>query len=174
MDSCFILEHHGLQERDKDQRNHVILVNSINIMGKLLKEITSVLFTILMCSTSGCYYSLSDKIATEKSTEEGLVFSQTDPAHNHGPLSDGNIFKAVWNVPRDQCQSVFGVDLELEKYGIEANPVGKSWHGSVMTIFHNVALGLYPFLEADGKGGIVSKNAGLPQVSIMTMLTRVL
>ena len=83
---------------------------------------------------------------------------------NQSKLANNQVFKAVWNVPRDDCKTKFGVDLGLKSYGILTNAEGTTHSGDVMTIFYNKALGLYPFIEiVDGE--VTKINAGLPQVN---------
>ncbi|XP_072043620.1 hyaluronidase-1-like [Amphiura filiformis] len=135
-----------------------------------MKEVNniSVIFTIiLMSSSSNACYNSAASMGT--GTDEGLYDPPKQSEHNQGSSAfDSQIFKTVWNLPRNKCESHFGVDLNLTSYGIEANAVNTKWNGHAVTIFYNDDLGLYPAYEANGKGEIVKKNAGLPQLTNLT------
>ena len=92
--------------------------------------------------------------------------------HLHKTHSIDRVFQAVWNVPREDCESKFGVSLNLDSYAILSNSADTIWNGDVITIFYNDDLGLYPLYESDGKGGsgVRKINAGLPQVSLFKLL----
>ena len=86
---------------------------------------------------------------------------------NQSILANNQMFKAVWNVPRNDCKTNYGVDLGLESYGILTNAEGTDWNGDAITIFYNEALGLYPYLFIALDGKVTKINAGLPQVNFI-------
>ena len=93
---------------------------------------------------------------------------------NHQPkdrvASEANqVFKAVWNVPRNHCKSTFGLDLNLESYGILANAEGTNLNGEAIAIFYNTQIGLYPAFEMTADGNVTKSNAGLPQVMFRSL-----
>ncbi|XP_074144881.1 hyaluronidase-1-like [Sminthopsis crassicaudata] len=67
-------------------------------------------------------------------------------------------FAAIWNVGTNFCQKKFQINIDLETFGIVANP-GQAFKGPNMTIFYSNQLGLYPSYTSDGQ----PVNGGLPQ-----------
>jgi len=61
--------------------------------------------------------------------------------------NNGRTFSAVWNIPSWNCPKL-GVDLELDKYGIQHN-INQSWNGSVMNIFYSKNNGYWPYFDND-------------------------
>ena len=61
--------------------------------------------------------------------------------------NNGRTFSAVWNIPSWNCPKL-GVDLELDKYGIQHN-INQSWNGSVMNIFYSKHNGHWPYFDND-------------------------
>ncbi|XP_050168769.1 hyaluronidase-3-like isoform X2 [Myiozetetes cayanensis] len=85
------------------------------------------------------------------------------------PLSGGQPFAVVWNVPTGRCQRRFGVALPLSDYGIVENQ-GGHFRGQNITIFYKNKFGLYPYLSQQG----VPRNGGIPQcVPLSAHLARV-
>ena len=80
---------------------------------------------------------------------------------------DNQVFKAVWNVPRNDCYTNFGLDLNLESYGILANADGTYLNGEAIAIFYEEDIGLYPAFEMTADGHMIKVNAGLPQVTCL-------
>ena len=71
---------------------------------------------------------------------------------------DDNSFRVFWNSPSQNCPKI-GVDLELAKYGIEANE-NQSWNGSVVNILYSNVIGTWPYYDANEK----AMNGGIPQL----------
>ncbi len=70
-------------------------------------------------------------------------------------------FTATWNVNYTACLERFGVDLDLEKYNIDAN---RRDEVSVIKLFNHADLGTYPYILNWDK----FFNGGLPQLVNMT------
>ena len=73
-------------------------------------------------------------------------------------LLDRSSFRVFWNSPSQNCAKL-GVDLELAKYGIEANE-NQSWNGSVINILYSNVIGTWPYYDKNGN----PVNGGLPQM----------
>ena len=74
-----------------------------------------------------------------------------------GAIEDPS-FRVFWNTPSENCPK-HGIDLQLEKYGIEANE-NQSWNGSVVNILYSHVIGTWPYFDANGN----AVNGGLPQL----------
>ena len=104
--------------------------------------------------------------AKEDTEQQGQwINNVNDPSMSSDRRHHDRVFKVVWNLPRNQCEPIFGVPLNLSAYGILSNAVNQTSHGEVITIFYNDAIGLYPYYESDEHGDVIKYNAGLPQVS---------
>ena len=67
-------------------------------------------------------------------------------------------FRVFWNSPSQNCPKL-GVDLELAKYGIEANE-NQSWNGSVVNILYSNVIATWPYYDANEN----AVNGGIPQL----------
>ncbi|XP_062441407.1 hyaluronidase-3 isoform X2 [Rhea pennata] len=74
------------------------------------------------------------------------------------PITDGQPFAVVWNVPTGRCWHRFGVGLPLGNYGIVEN-LGGHFAGQNISIFYKNQFGLYPYLSRQG----IPRNGGIPQ-----------
>uniref|UniRef100_UPI00398EA36D hyaluronidase-like n=1 Tax=Pristiophorus japonicus TaxID=55135 RepID=UPI00398EA36D len=80
------------------------------------------------------------------------------PKQAKSPIISNKPFITVWNAPTAACQSLFGVDLNLEIFDIIANH-NDSFIGQKVTIFYYDKLGHYPYYTESE----VSVNGGVPQ-----------
>ena len=76
-----------------------------------------------------------------------------------GPPLPNKPFITVWNTPTDRCEPEWNVSLDLSAFDIVVNKDQK-WCGEYIVIFYDTQLGLYPYLDSNGKAFI----GGLPQV----------
>ncbi|KAM9351120.1 hyaluronidase-3 [Symphorus nematophorus] len=76
-----------------------------------------------------------------------------------GPIPQDGSFVVVWNMPTENCQKRYSIDLRLGDFGIVENKQ-QHFQGQKMTIFYRNKLGKYPYLSQDG--GEV--NGGIPQL----------
>ncbi|KAL0978715.1 hypothetical protein UPYG_G00174230 [Umbra pygmaea] len=77
------------------------------------------------------------------------------------PRLDQVPFLTVWNAPTAQCQTRYGVDLDLGVFNIVSNQ-NQSFMGDNITIFYKSKLGLYPeYIRREPVNGGVPQNASI-------------
>ena len=109
----------------------IIFTIFIFTSASTLHYIVSLILSVVLCS-SGCF---------------------------QGPPLPNKPFITVWNTPTDRCEPEWNVSLDLSAFDIVVNKDQK-WCGEYIVIFYNTQLGLYPYLDSNGK----AFNGGLPQV----------
>lgn len=75
-----------------------------------------------------------------------------------GPPLPHKPFVVAWNVASEQCETKYGVSLDLSDFDVVYNR-NKGWRGDTMVIFYAKQLGYYPRVDDDGD----EVNGGIPQ-----------
>ncbi|XP_078077322.1 hyaluronidase-5-like [Mustelus asterias] len=77
------------------------------------------------------------------------------------PLISNSPFTALWNAPSEQCETKFGVTVDLSLFEIIGSPL-ETATGQPITIFYHNRLGYYPYYDELTKE---SFNGGIPQLA---------
>jgi hypothetical protein len=78
-------------------------------------------------------------------------------------------FQVIWSAPSETCIRKFNVTIPLKPFGIKYNR-NQTFHGNHVVLYYASKLGLYPYVDDDGKGEII--NGGIPQVcELIDMIT---
>lgn len=97
-------------------------------------------------------------------TKLAQTVEEEDVFANVVPKMEEIAFSAYWNLPTYECLDEFGIDLQLEKFGITSNANGNKT-GDALVLFSQLVFGVYPHFDKYTK---VPVNGGLPQVGMVT------
>ena len=145
--------------------SHVIAKFNSKMTNRHLTAIMLLSFSVAVSCHSYPYSGITDNEIIRRLDATDQINHQ--PKEQVTSKRANPVFKAVWNVPRNDCKTKFGLDLNLESYGILANADGADWNGEAITIFYNEHIGLYPAFEMTADGHVRKTNAGLPQVTCL-------